>query len=257
MSIANTAIIDPKAQLGDGVSIGHYSIIGPNVVIGDGTEIGPHVLIEPGSTIGKNCRIFQGAQIGGEPQITGFKRDMTSFTRIGDNTTIREYVTVHRSGHENGATTVGNNCMLMGYAHLAHDCQIGNQVIVVNYAGLAGHIVVEDFAFISGQVGIHQHVRVGTGSMVGGMSGVNQDVLPYTTVAGNPAGLVGLNAVGLRRREVKPEVRSAIKSTIKLIRSPEWNTTQVIEKIEAEIEMHPEIRYLIDFMKNSKRGFID
>ncbi|CAI2717187.1 acyl-ACP--UDP-N-acetylglucosamine O-acyltransferase [Nitrospina watsonii] len=257
MTIAHTAIIDPAAQLGPNVQVGHYSLIGSNVTIGEGTEIGPHVLIEPGTTIGGNCRIFQGAQIGGEPQITGFKRDMPTTTRIGDNTVIREYVTIHRSGIENEATTVGSHCMLMGYAHVAHDCHIGNHVVVVNYAGLSGHIVVEDFAFISGQVGIHQHVRVGTCAMVGGMSGVNQDVLPYTTVAGNPAGLVGLNAVGLRRRDIKPEVRTAVKTAIKLIRSPEWNTTQVIEKIEAEIEMHPEIRYLIDFMKNSKRGFID
>lgn len=257
MSIANTAIIDPQAELGAGVSVGHYTLIGRGAVIGEGTEIGPHVMIEPGTTIGKHCRIFQGAQIGGEPQITGFDPSMPSGTRIGDNTVIREYVTIHRSGVENEATTIGENCMLMGYVHVAHDCVIGNHVTVVNYVGLSGHIVVEDFAFISGMIGFHQHVRIGTCAMVGGMSGVNQDVLPYSMVSGVPARLLGINTVGLRRQHMKPEVRTALKSAIHYIRSPEWNTTQVIEKIEGEIEMHPEIRYLIDFMKNSKRGFID
>ena len=256
MSIHTTAIIDPKAGLGDGVTVGPYAIIGQDVRIGDGTEIGPHVLIEPGTAVGKNCRIFQGAQIGGEPQIAGFDRDIKSFTVIGDDTVLREYVTVHRSGHENKTTRIGNGCMLMGYAHVAHDCEIGDHVTIVNYTGLSGHIVVEDYAFISGLVGLHQFVRIGTSAMIGGVTAVRQDILPYSTVAGVPLALGGLNAVGLRRRDIKPEVRTALKSAFKFIKSTSLNTAQAIEKIESEIEMHAEIRYLTGFMRNSKRGFV-
>lgn len=256
MSIANNAIIDPHASLGDNVAVGPFSIIGAGVTIGEGTEIGPHVVIESGASIGKKCRIFQGAFIGGEPQIVGFE-DVPSTVSIGDHTIIREYVTVHRSGEENGVTVVGQNCLLMAYSHVAHDCQVGDHVVIVNYTGLSGHIVVEDHAFISGMVGLHQHVRIGTHSMVGGMSGVSQDVLPYATVSGYPARLVGLNAIGLRRRNFKPQVRSAIKQAFKWIQSPELNTSQAFKKIESEIEMYDEIRYLVNFMKNSKRGFVD
>ncbi len=256
MSIANNAIIHSSVDLGDHVTVGPFSILGPGVSIGEGTEIGPHVVIESGAAIGKNCRLFQGAFIGGEPQIVDFK-DVPSTVRIGDHTTIREYVTVHRSAEENGATVVGRHCLLMAYSHVAHDCEVGDHVVIVNYTGLSGHIVVEDHAFISGMVGLHQHVRIGSHSMVGGMSGVSQDVLPYATVSGYPARLVGINAVGLRRRDFKPKVRSAIKQVFKWIQNPELNTSQAIKKIESEIEMCDEIRYLVNFMKNSKRGFVD
>jgi len=256
VSIHPTAIIDSKAELGEDVSVGPYAILGANVRIGEGTEIGPHAVIEPGTTLGKNCRVFQGALIGGEPQIAGFDRSIPSSTEIGDNTTLREYVTVHRSGQENETTRIGSDCMLMGYAHVAHDCIVGNNVTIVNYTGLSGHIVVEDYAFISGLVGLHQFVRIGTSAMIGGVTAVRQDVLPYSTVAGVPLELGGLNSVGLRRRDVKPEIRTALKNAFKFIKSGSLNTTQAIEKIESEIEMHAEIRYLIDFIRNSKRGFV-
>lgn len=256
MNIHPTAIIDSKAELSAGITVGPYSIIGAGVKIGEGTEIGPHVTLEPGTTLGKNCRVFQGALIGGEPQVTGFDRDIVSYTEIGDNTTLREYVTVHRAENENAITRIGNNCMLMGYAHVAHDCIVGNHVTIVNYTGLSGYIVVEDYAFISGLVGLHQFVRIGTSAMIGGVTAVRQDILPYSTVAGVPLSLGGLNAVGLRRRNIKPEVRTALKKAIKFIKSDALNTSQAIEKIESEIEMHAEIRYLIEFIGNSKRGFV-
>ena len=139
-------------------------------------------------------------------------------------------------------------------AHIAHDCKIGNQVIIVNGTGLSGHVTVEDQAFISGLVGIHQFVRIGRNSMVGGMAGVNKDVLPYSTVEGTPARLLSLNAVGLKRANFKPNVRAAIKKALKIISLPELNTSQSMEKITSEIEMHEEIIYLLDFIKNSTRG---
>ncbi len=254
MNISNNATIDPSAILGDNVTIGPYTTIGPEVQIGEGTVVGPSAVIEKGTVIGQNCRIYHGASLGGDPQIFGFD-DVPSTVQIGDDTTIREFVTVQRSGTENGVTKIGNHCMLMNYAHVAHDCEIGNNVIVVNSTGLSGHVVVEDYAFISGFVAVHQFVRIGSNSMIQGMSGIGQDVLPFALVGGWPAKLVSLNSVGLRRRDFGPKLRTALKGAFKILKDVELNTTQAVEKIESEIEMSDEIRYLIDFVKNSKRGF--
>ncbi len=253
MTIHNSADIHPSAQLGSDISVGPFAVIGPDVKIGDGTWIGPHVHIEARTEIGRNCRLFQGAAIGGEPQILGFK-DVPSSVRIGDGTTVREYATIHRSAQENGATTIGSECMLMNYVHIAHDCELGDRVIVVNYTGLSGHVVVEEKAFVSGQVGVHQFVRIGKHAMVGGASAVSKDILPFSLVEGAPARLVSTNAVGLRRSDFKPDVRAALKKALKFILQPELNTAQAIGKIKDEIEMLDEIRYLIDFIKNSSRG---
>ncbi len=256
MNISKNATIDPSAVLGDNVSVGPYTTIGPKVEIGEGTVVGPSAVIEKGTVIGKNCRIYNGASLGGDPQIFGFE-DVPSSARIGDGTTIREFVTIHRSGKENGVTTIGDHCMLMNYAHVAHDCEIGNHVVIVNSCALAGHVVIEDYAFVSGLVAIHQYVRIGTQSMIQGLSPITQNVLPYSMVGDTPVKLISLNSVGLRRRKVAPQVRTAIKSAFKILKESEWNTTQAVEKIESEIELLDEIRYLIDFIKNSKRGFIN
>lgn len=235
------------------MTVGPFSIIGPNASIGKGTSIASHVLIEANTRIGENCRISHGASIGGEPQIMNFE-DVPSSVEIGDGTEIREYATIHRSMFKEGVTRIGKNCLLMAYSHLGHDCELGDQVIIVNGTGLSGHVIVEDQAFISGLVGIHQFVRIGRNAMVGGMAGVNQDVLPFSTVEGTPARLLGVNAVGLKRAGFKPEVRSAIKKAFKLVLSSDLNTTQAIEKISAEVEMFEEINYLLNFIKDSKRG---
>ncbi|MFQ5443322.1 MAG: acyl-ACP--UDP-N-acetylglucosamine O-acyltransferase [Nitrospinales bacterium] len=253
MSIHSQALVHPDAVLGEHVSIGPFSVIGPEVAIGDNTEIGSNIVIESRTVIGKDCRIFHGACIGGMPQILGFE-DVPSSVRIGDDTIIREYVTIHRSGKENGVTVVGNNTFLMAYCHLAHDCQIGDHVKIVNGTGLPGHVVVEDYAFVSGLTGIHQFVRIGKHAMVGGMAAIRKDVLPFSLVEGNPARLVSLNSVGLRRSNISSQARAAIKKAMKIIQHPEMNTTQAIEKIESEIEMLDEISYLINFIKNSSRG---
>ncbi len=253
MTIHKDTQIHPSAELGEDVSVDAYTLIGANVRIGAGTRIGSHVRIESGTRIGQNCRVFHCASIGGEPQIVGFQ-DAPSFVDIGDGTVIREFVTVHRGGQEGSATVIGRGCMLMAYAHVAHDCLLGDHVIVVNGTGLSGHVVVEDRAFLSGMVGVHQFVRIGKLAMVGGNSGLNQDVLPFSMVEGTPARLVSLNSVGLRRNHFKPEVRTALKQAFKLLRSNDLNTSQAVQRIEAEIEMSDEIRYLIDFIKNSSRG---
>ncbi len=246
-------MIHPDAELAQGVEVGAFTTIGPHARIGEGTVVGPNVLIEAGTVIGKNCEIFHGASLGGKPQILNFK-NVPAKVEIGDGTVIREYVTIHRSGYENGVTRVGKNCLLMAYSHLGHDCEIGDQVVIVNSAGLSGHVIVEDRAFISGLVGVHQFVRIGRYAMVGGMAGVNQDVLPFSTVEGNRARFLGVNSVGLKRANFKPEVRAAIKKALKIITQSELNTTQALEKISTEVSMFEEIHYLIDFIKNSSRG---
>ncbi|PIQ96903.1 MAG: acyl-[acyl-carrier-protein]--UDP-N-acetylglucosamine O-acyltransferase [Nitrospinae bacterium CG11_big_fil_rev_8_21_14_0_20_56_8] len=254
MTLHASAEIHPTAQLGENVTVGPFTSIGSGVRIGAGTHIGSCIQIGPRTVIGNNCRIGHGAAIGGDPQILGFNLEIPSYVEIGDRTTLREYVTVNRSGKENQKTRVGNDCLLMAYVHVAHDCQIGNNVVIVNYTGLSGHILVEDRAFISGMVGMHQFIRIGKNAMVGGMAGLNQDVLPFSLVEGHPARLVGINAVGLKRSGFAPNVRSALKKAVSLLKQPDLNTGQAIGQIEAEIENLEEIRYLVNFIRESERG---
>ncbi|MZH03440.1 MAG: acyl-ACP--UDP-N-acetylglucosamine O-acyltransferase [Nitrospinae bacterium] len=253
MTIHSSAVIHTDAELALGVEVGPFTTIGPRVRIGEGTVVGPNAVIEAGTIIGKNCKIFHGASLGGEPQILNFK-DVPTSLEIGDGTVIREYVTIHRSGFENGVTRVGDGCLFMAYSHVGHDCEIGNEVVVVNSTALSGHVIVENKAFISGLVGVHQFVRIGRHAMVGGMARVNQDILPFSTVEGNPARLYSTNSIGLKRSNFKPDVRAAIKKALTLIVQPELNTKQAVEKIKAEVKMFDEVQYLIDFIENSSRG---
>ncbi|MZH42006.1 MAG: acyl-ACP--UDP-N-acetylglucosamine O-acyltransferase [Nitrospinae bacterium] len=253
MTIHSSAVIHKDAILAEGVEVGPFTTIGPKARIGEGTIVGPNVLIEGDTDIGRNCRIFHGASLGGEPQIKNFK-DVPASLEIGNETVIREYSTIHRSGFENGVTRIGNGCLLMAYSHVGHDCEIGNEVVIVNSTALSGHVIVEDKAFISGLVGIHQFVRIGQYAMVGGMARVNQDILPFSTVEGNPAKMFGANTIGLKRANFKPDVRAEIKKALKLIAQPELNTNQAVEKIEADIKMIDEVQYLVNFIKNSSRG---
>jgi UDP-N-acetylglucosamine acyltransferase len=185
--------------------------------------------------------------------MVGFQ-DTASSVEIGEGTVIREYVTIHRGAKESQATKIGKHCMLMNYVHIAHDCEIGDHVIIVNYTGLSGHVVVEDNAFVSGQVGVHQFVRIGKNAMVGGKAAVSKDILPFSLVEGTPARLVSVNAIGLRRNNIPPQNRTALKNAFKILQDPAHNTTQAIEKMEAEFEMRDEIRYLIHFINQSSRG---
>ena len=255
MAIHSNSEIHPSAKIGKDVRVGPFSTIGRRVKIGDRTEIGPNVYIEADTVVGADCRIFHGASIGGDPQIAGV-RDIVSFVEIGDHTIVREFVTIHRSGNQNKKTIVGKNCLIMAYAHIAHDCVIGNDVVLVNATSLSGHIIVEDRAFISGMIGAHQFVRFGKLSMTGGMSRIVKDILPYSTVEGNPARLIGANAIGLKRAGIAPGVRSGIKNAINFIMHDELNTTQAIKKIKEEIEMSDEINYLVNFVNQSNRGII-
>ncbi|MBI5183331.1 MAG: acyl-ACP--UDP-N-acetylglucosamine O-acyltransferase [Nitrospinae bacterium] len=251
--IHERSIVHKSAEIGDDVVIGHFSVIGPNVKIGDGTEISSNVCIEGWTEIGKNCQIGHGAVLGGKPQIVEYQGER-SFVKIGDNNVIREYVTINRSGKEDKATIIGNNCYLMAYTHIAHDCQIGNEVVITNYTGLPGHIVVEDKVVISGYVGIHQFVHIGRLSMISGLSRISKDILPYSLIEGNPAKVRGINVIGLRRSNITPNIRNDIRQAFKLLFYSKLNTSQALEKIKNEIEMHDEIRNIVEFIESSERG---
>ena len=255
MTIHRNSEIDPTADLGTGVRVGPFSTIGPGVKIGDRTEIGPNVCIHQSTFVGADCRIFHGASIGGDPQIKD-ARDISSSVEIGEGTTVREFVTIHRSAKENETTFVGKKCLIMAYVHLAHDCVVGDEVVIVNGTELSGHIIVEGSAFISGMVGAHQFVRFGKLSMTGGMSRIVKDIPPFCTVEGSPARLIGTNALGLKRAGIIPSVRSGLKKAVRFLMHNDLNTTQAIKKIEEEIEISDDIRYLVNFVNQSNRGII-
>ena len=249
-----TAIISPQAKLSDGVSIGPYSYIGPHVEIKENTYIGPHVIIDGNTEIGPNCKLIAVCSIGLPPQDLGYKDEPTG-VKIGEGTVIREYVTVHRAAKE-GFTVVGNNCYLMNYVHIGHNVRLGNNVIMANSSTLAGYVVVEDFVFISGHSPIHQHCRIGESAMVGAMTGSRLDLPPYFIADGRPAKIRGVNKVGLRRRGIKADIREELAKAYKIIYLSGLNTTNALEKIEAELVQFEEIKKLVNFYKTSKRGVV-
>lgn len=248
-----TAIVDPNANLGKGVVVGPWSIIGPGVTIGDGTEIRSHVLIERNTTIGADCQIHQGAVLGTDPQDLKFHGEET-YLEVGDRTIIREYATLNRGTAATLRTVVGDDCFLMTYSHVAHDCQIGNNVVLSNAVNMAGHVMIEDWAIIGGLTAIHQFVRIGAHAFVGGASRTSQDVPPYTKAAGSPMKLYGLNSVGLDRRGVSPEVRKALKRAYRIIFQSNLPLTQALDQAEAECKELPEVGHFINFIRKSERG---
>lgn len=247
-----TAVIADGAQIHESVEIAPYAVIGPNVRIGAGTKIGSHAIIDGYTTIGENCHIFAGATIGLEPQDLGYKNEPTGVI-IGDRTTIREYVTIHR-GTGDRFTRIGSDCFFMCYSHIAHDCQVGDGVILANCATFAGHCQVGDYAVMAGQVIFHQHVRIGRLAMVSGMSGSRVDIPPFAMCDGRPTAVRAVNLVGMRRRKFSPETRTAIKEAFKLIYRSGLNNAQALEKIASDLPPLPELKELVEFFKSSKRG---
>ncbi len=259
MSIHPTAIIDPKAELAEGVEVQPYAIIGAQCVIGAGTIIGPHCVIDGRAVIGENNRFFSGAQVGVLSQDLKHNHDFIGRTVIGDNNVFREHVTISAStitgyDDEHRVTSIGNHCMLMAYAHIAHDCHVGDYVIMANCASLSGHVDVESKAILGGLSGIHQECVIGTLAFVGGMTRVNKDVAPYMLVEGNPAACHGPNSVGLRRNNLSPEARSRIKAMYKLMFRSNLNTTQALHEIEATVAEGDERNRFVDFFRRSLRG---
>lgn len=252
--IHKTAIIDAKAELDSGVEIGPYCIIGPQVKIAKNTKLAPHVVIDGWTKIGEGCRIFQFASLGAIPQDLKYKGE-ESWVILGNNNTIREFVTIHRgTAQSGGETIIGDNNLLMAYSHVAHDCKIGNQVILANAATLAGHIEIEDYAIVGGLVGIHQFLRLGRHCIIGGGSGVNQDIPPYMMANGQRAKLYGVNNIGLKRHNFSPEAVSNLKKAYHIIFRSGLTVKKALDQVQAEIKNSPEVDHLISFIKSSERG---
>ncbi|MGD9818808.1 MAG: acyl-ACP--UDP-N-acetylglucosamine O-acyltransferase [Desulfomonilaceae bacterium] len=249
-----TAVIHPGAVIAHNVSIGAYSIIGGNVAIAEGCEIGPHVVIEGHTTIGSGVKISQFASIGAAPQDLSYRGEYTTVV-IGDRVNIREYVTVHRGTFKGKKTTViGDDCYLMAYCHVAHDCILGKGVIMANSAHLGGHIEIGDRAILGGIVAVHQFVRVGEYALVGGVSGVAKDVPPYTLASGARIYVYGLNEVGLRRNGFSSSTIRVLKQAFKLAFRSSLRVDEAVAKIRREMYETPEAMKFADFLASSKRG---
>jgi UDP-N-acetylglucosamine acyltransferase len=249
-----TAIIDSKAEIEKGVSIGPFCIIKEDVKIKKGTKLISNVIIEGNTEIGENCVIYPFTTIGLPPQDLKYKGEKTG-VKIGNNNIIREYITIHRASVSgDGITSIGDNNFLMAYVHIAHDCKIGSSIIMANLATLAGHVVVEDYAVIGGLVAIHQFTRIGAYAMVGGFSGVGQDIPPYTMASGARAKLFGLNTIGLKRHGFSEETINNLKKAYKILFREKLTLKEAFKKIQDSIPQSKEINHLIEFIKQNKRG---
>jgi UDP-N-acetylglucosamine acyltransferase len=253
--IHRTALVDPKAHLGQDVSIGPYAIIGPRVTVGDGCTVAAHAVLERNVKLGVGVKLGYGAVVGNDPQDLKYQGEET-WVEIGDGTVVREYCTINRGTSATGKTTIGERCFLMSYVHVAHDCVIGHDVIIANAVQMAGHVTIDDRAIISGLVPIHQFVRIGTFAFVGGGSRVNQDVPPYTKAVGNPVHLYGLNSVGLQRAGFSPELKLALKRAYRLLFNSDMTVTQGIARARSELPVGPEIEIFLRFIEGSQRGVL-
>ncbi len=254
--VHSTAIVDQSAWLGEGVSIGAYSVIGPDVKIGDSTWIGPHVVINGPTTVGSGNRIFQFASIGEVPQDKKYQGEQSELI-IGNDNTIREYVTINRGTQQDqGYTKIGDRNWIMAYVHIAHDCNVDNDVIFANGASLAGHVVVEEFATLGGFTLVHQFCRIGAHSFCAMGTALNRDLPPYVMASGNYATAYGLNKEGLHRRGFSEECIKALhKSYMLLIRNRNSRSKNILE-VEKLATEHVEVKRFLDFIVSSKRGVV-
>lgn len=251
--ISNLAQIDTRAKLASNVSVGAFTTIYDSVEIGEGTEIGPNVTIYPGSRIGKNCRIFPGAVIGAVPQDLKFDGEET-LAIVGDNTTIRECVTINRGTVDKFKTEVGSNCLLMAYTHLAHDCLVANNVIIANGVQVAGHVEIEQYARIGGLSAVHQFVKIGRNVMIEGGSMVSKDIPPYVIAGRYPVSYEGVNSIGLKRNGYNQEQINTIQDIYRIIFVHNNNVSKGIAQVEDTISQSPIRDEIIEFIQNSERG---
>ena len=254
MTIHATAVISDGARIDPQAQIGPYVVVGPHVEIGAGTTVGAHCVIDGHTTIGRDCKIYAHVSIGLEPQDLSYAGEPTG-VRVGDRTTLREFVTIHRATKE-GFTEVGQDCFLMNYVHISHDSKLGRGVILANAVMMAGHVSIGDNTVMSGMCIFHQHVRVGRGCMVSGLTGSRSDLPPFTTCDGRPAKVRGINMIGLKRNKIGPEPRQAIKQAYKLIYNSGLNVSQALERVEAELGQFPEVAEIVEFIRSSRRGII-
>lgn len=251
----NFVCINPGAKIGANVEIGPFTTIDDNVEIGDGCRIGSNVTIFSGAQIGKNVTIFPGAVISAIPQDLKFRGEDTQ-AFIGDNTVLRECVTVNRGTAAKGRTVVGSNCLIMAYSHVAHDCIVGNNVIISNATQLAGEVEVDDFAVIGGGSLVHQFCHIGAHVMLQGGALVNKDIPPYVKAAREPISYTGINTIGLHRRGFSSEAIARIQDIYRILYASGLNVTEAIARIEAEMEPTAERDFILSFIRNSQRGII-
>lgn len=248
-----TAIVHPNAELGDEVEIGSFSIIEEYVKIGDRTKVGARVSIEGHTTLGTDNEIYTGAIIGSMTQDKKYDGGV-SYLKIGNRNTIREYVTINPGTLNGTETVIGDDNLLMAYAHVAHDCIIHNRAVLANAATLAGHVIIEDKAIIGGLSGVHQFVRVGTLSIVGGCSKVVKDIPPFMMVDGHPAHSFGINTVGLDRAEISKEEKSYIKKSFKIIFKSGLSLKNIVRELKENIPKSISLETLVNFLEKSERG---
>jgi UDP-N-acetylglucosamine acyltransferase len=246
-----TAIVAPGAELGSGVTIGPFCVIGPKVRLGDDVELVSHVCVDGVTTIGARTRIFPFAVIGHQPQDMKYRGEETRL-EIGADNVIREHVTMHPgTSGGGGVTRIGNNCLFMISAHVAHDCQVGDNVVMVNHATLGGHVHVGDFAILGGLSAIHQFVRIGPYAMIGGMSGVEADVIPFGLVMGERARLSGLNIVGLKRRNFSRLDIQALRTAYRLLFAQEGTMAERLDDVAALYPENRPVRSIIEFIRSA------
>ncbi len=249
----STAIIAPSAELADDVEVGPYSVIGPHVRVGAGTKLLSHVMLDGHTTIGSNCSVFPFACIGTQTQDLKFRGGVAG-VEIGDETTIREYVTVNAATEDGGITRIGSRCHIMAYAHVAHDCRVCDEVILANCGTLAGHVYVEDQVILGGLSAVHQFVRLGRLCIIGGCSKVTQDVPPFMMADGNPLQVHTINAIGLKRKKIAAETQRLLKQAHRILYREGLSTKQALAKLETELEQPEEVRHVVQFIKGSERG---
>jgi UDP-N-acetylglucosamine acyltransferase len=253
--MSKLSYIHPDAKIGNNVTIEPFSTIYNNVEIGDNTWIGPNVTIFEGARIGKNCRIFPGAVISAIPQDLKFKGE-ASITEIGDNTNIRECVTINRGTVDRMKTIIGSNCLLMAYVHIAHDCILGNNVIIANSVNLAGHVTIEDWVILEGLAAVQQFVSIGAHAFITGGSLVRKNVPPFTKAAREPLQYVGINSVGMRRRGFSNETILEVEDIYRTLYVKGYNVTNAISIIEQEAPVSKEKEQILNFIRESKDGIM-
>lgn len=253
--ISKLASISSDATLDNEVTIEPFTTIYEDVEIGSGSHIGPNVTIYPGTRIGKNVTIFPGAVVGAIPQDLKFGGEYTT-VEIGDHTTIRECVTIHRGTRDKMKTVIGAHCLLMGYVHIAHDCILGDHVILANYTGLSGHVQIDDYAILEGKVAAQQFMHIGAHSFIAGASLIRKNVPPFVRAAREPLSYAGINAVGMRRRNFTEDDIKLIENIYRILFVQNNNISKGLESLKSELENSPLKKMVIDFVEESEKGII-
>ena len=253
--ISSLASVSKDAQIGQNVRIDPFAVIHEDVIIGNGTRIHSNVALYPGTRIGEDCEVFPGAVLGVVPQDLKFDNEYTT-VEIGNNTKIRECVTIHRGTSDKMKTAIGDNCLLMTYVHVAHDCQIGNNVILASYTGLSGHVIIDDFAILEGKVAAQQFVHIGRHAFIGGASLIRKDVPPFIKAAREPLTFAGVNSVGLRRRGFTDEEVRSIEDIYRIIYIQNSNVSKALQLIKDTVADSILRNEIIDFIEKSHKGVI-